>query len=77
MDGSDDRLGARIEHIISALANRQTLADRSESADIRPGNEAASIPNQHQCLDRRIRVGVIQGLDNALGTPGPSALTGG
>jgi len=70
MDCRDDRLLARVEHLVCALARHRRRAARAELADVGAGNEGPAGADQYHRLDRRVGIAALDILDNALGDPG-------
>jgi hypothetical protein len=66
VDRGHHRLGAGVEHIIGPLPDRRSLAPGAEAADIRTGDETASVPHQHHRVDRRIGVRLVEAVDDPL-----------
>ena len=77
MDRGNDRLGAGIEDLVRAPARHRRRPVRAEGANVGAGDKAAAGADQYHRLDRRVGIAALDILDDALGTPGLKALTGG
>src|SRR5262249_59550593 len=64
VDRRDDRLLARVEHLMCALSRYRRRPPRTELADVGAGDKAPSGADQHHRPDRRVGIAALDTLDD-------------